>query len=271
MENDMKHIDIEKIEANSSTLKATFNDAKPYKYVVIDAFLRPDSVEHLLKSITAPDPKQKSSDYLFAKNKFENPGFAQQSDVLAEIRDELLSPRFAKVLSDIYGKELFVDPMFVGGGIHQGGAGSFLDMHADFNRHPANADWLREINILLYLNKDYKEEYGGHLEMEHAHTHERGRVAPMLNRLVLMQTNDYTLHGYKPINFPSGTYRTSLAAYAYSLDTEGKAGPQRSTVWKPENASLAKVAFAKVSPRLVKVKNALFGSSTVRRASGKKD
>ena len=30
---------------------------------------------------------------------------------------------------------------------------SFLDMHLDFNYHPLNHNWWREMNLLLYLMK----------------------------------------------------------------------------------------------------------------------
>ena len=263
----MHHIDFDSIEAKTESLTAAFKNAQPFEYVVIDNFLKQDSLTTLLNAIPKPDSSKKSSDYLFAKNKYEDPSFASQDNILTEVREELLGERFAAILSKIMGKPLFVDPLFVGGGIHQGGENSFLDMHADFSRHPAHKEWLRELNILLYLNKNYKEEYGGHLELEHAQTHERGRIAPALNRLVLMLTKEHTLHGYKPISFPAGTYRTSLAAYAYSIDSDFDSIPQRSTVWKPEDASGLKTALAAVSPYLVKAKNSLFGSSTVRRAN----
>lgn len=262
----MTHISYTCLETNVARLQQRFSDAKPFPHVVIDGFLTEPSLRSLLASIPPPEPSKKSSDYLFAKNKFENPTFARDAQVLGEIREELLSERFARFLSSVYGKPLFVDPKFVGGGIHQGGEGSFLDMHADFSRHPVHKEWLRELNILLYLNEDYKEEYGGHLELEHAETRERGRVSPVLNRLVLMLTKGHTLHGYKPISFPPGRYRTSLAAYAYSIDHDFQARPERSTLWRPEDSGVLKTAFAKVSPALVKVKNSLMGSSTARRA-----
>jgi len=261
------HIQFERIEAELAELAAKFRNATPFEHVVIDGFLKPESLAELLRAMPPPDESKRSSDYLFAKNKFENPTFAQNAQIFEQLRDELLSARFAGILSQIYGKEVFVDPRFLGGGIHQGGEGSYLDMHADFSRHPAQKDWLRELNILLYLNTDYQDAWGGHLELQHAATGERGRVAPIENRLVLMLTKGHTLHGYKPISFPPGRFRTSVAAYAYSIDSDYSAVPVRSTMWKPEDASLGKSFLARLAPKLVKVKTALFGSRTERRAS----
>lgn len=260
------HINFEAIEIKLDSLRREFDSAKPFQHVIIDGFLHEQSLKDVLAAIPEPDPTKKSSDYLFAKNKFENPNFTTRGSVLVELRDELLSKRFAAILSHVYGKEVFVDPTFLGGGIHQGGEGSFLDMHADFSRHPANRTWLRELNILLYLNDGYDDAWGGHLDLVHGETQERSRIAPIANRMVFMLTKGHTLHGYKPIKFPKERYRTSLAGYAYSLDVDFETVPNRSTVWKPEDTTLGKNLLAKVSPTLVKVKNKLFGSSTERRA-----
>jgi len=255
------------IEARLDELKTAYKQAKPFPYVVIENFLTADALTQVHAHMPAPNAENKSSDYVFAKNKFENPNFAGGAEIFQRLRDALLGERFARLLSGIYGRELFVDPRFLGGGIHQGGEGSYLDMHADFSRHPANKDWLRELNILLYLNKDYDESYGGHLDLQNKETGERGRISPYENRLVLMLTKGHTLHGYKPINFPKGRFRTSLAAYAYSVDTDYSAVPVRSTQWKPEDASMAKSLIARASPTLVKLKTALLGSNTERRAA----
>lgn len=265
----MNHINFEAIEAQLSLLAERFCIAEPFQYVIVDEFLHRSSLNLLISEMPQPDQANKSSDYVFAKNKFENPTFSGEGGIFLELKQELLSQRFADVLSRILGKAVHVDPKFVGGGIHQGGEGSFLDMHADFSRHPTHNEWLRELNILLYLNRDYDESFGGHLELQDANTGKRGRIAPLENRLVLMLTKGHTLHGYKPISFPVGKYRTSLAAYAYSVDTDFAAAPARSTLWKPEQANMAKTIVAKMAPTLVRLKNKLMGSSTARRAISK--
>ena len=49
-------------------------------------------------------------------------------------------------------------------GIHEIKKGGFLKIHADFNFHP-KLKLSRRINMLIYLNKEWKEDYGGHLEL----------------------------------------------------------------------------------------------------------
>ena len=262
----MTHLNFELMENNAQELHDKFLAAKPFEHVCIDNALNSESLKNLMDSIAALEFGEKSSDYIFAKNKYETPGFNKQSPILSEFKTELLSERFEKILRVICGKEVFVDKNFLGGGVHRGGAGSFLDMHADFNRHPVHNDWMRELNILLYLNNNYNEKYGGHLELENAKTHEKSRISPVANRLVIMLTKEHTLHGYRPINFPEGTFRTSIAAYAYSINVDYTNAPSRTTLWVPDQANLFKRSVARIWPLAVKIKNRWLGSSTAKRA-----
>jgi hypothetical protein len=155
-----------------------------------------------------------------------------------------------------------MDKEFHGGGLHQGGIGSYLDMHTDFNYHPVHKNWFRNLNILLYLNKDWKQEYGGRLKLRHSVTGKMREIEPTFNRCVIMFTRDYTLHGYEPINFPLGEYRRSIAAYAYTeIETPVSA---HSTTWYPENSNSIKQFIGKQWPHLVKIKNSVFGSATTK-------
>ena len=120
--------------------------------------------------------------------------FKDLSPEFGQLHAELMSERFQKILQRITGQPVFVDPDFHGGGIHQGGEGSYLDMHADFNTHPLHTDWFRNLNILLYLNKDWQPAYKGQLKLRHRDRPETTlEVEPRFNRCVIMFTRDFTL------------------------------------------------------------------------------
>jgi hypothetical protein len=246
---------------------ASFATAAPFPLVVVDDFLPAPVAEGLLAEIGRCQSFEKSNDYIFAKNKFENPRLEQLGPSGDALRTLLLSDDFAQALSRMYGRTLFVDAAFTGGGLHRGGEGSYLDMHVDFGLHPGHREWIRELNLLLYLNKDWRPEYGGHLQLRHGTTGETAAIEPRFNRMVMMITKDYTFHGYRPIAFPPGTFRTSIAAYAYSLavSAEETANLLTTTQWDPEGGGALKKAVAKVTPGLVAVKQKLFGSATARK------
>lgn len=260
-------INFQLIEENASEFAAAYRSASPFEHVVIDGVLDPVKARAMVSLIPQPSSHQESRDYIFARNKFEHPRFYEYGDLFRELKGDLLSERFRSALCTITGAELFVDAEFVGGGIHQGGAGSFLDMHADFNRHPVREEWSRELNLLIYLNDGWETEHGGHLELRHADTGAHTRVEPLFNRMVIMMTKSHTLHGYHPINFPPGRYRTSIAAYAFS--TGNTTEPARSTVWYPESGGWTKKALGRLTPRLITWKTRLFGSGTARKARRK--
>lgn len=231
--------------------------------VVIDNFLDEESAFSVYSDF--PDPVvsniKKSRDYFFAKNKYERSDFGQCGESLSKLRNELLGTRFKEFLISLTGEDVFIDPNFHGGGIHQGGKNSFLNMHADFNYHPLNNNWFRNLNILIYFNPEWQECYGGELKIINSKTGAQDKISPIFNRCVIMFTRDYTLHGYDKINFPEGTYRRSIAAYAYSL-VDSNRDSVRSTVWYPDDGGIFKKALGKNWPKLVAAKSRFFSSGT---------
>mgnify|MGYP007046307760 CR=1 FL=1 len=182
----------------------------------------------------------------------------------SDFSDIDLIKRFNDFLSYISGKKVFVDPKNHGGGLHQGKKNSSLDMHLDFNYHPLNNNWFRQMNILLYLNTDWKETYKGHLKLEDLRTGEKDEVGVPFNRVIIQECGTHSLHGYDQTYFPEGNFRTSIATYAYTVHNKILEKP-RTTDWFPtEDASSFKKFAAKHYNKAVKIKNKLFGSGTAK-------
>lgn len=254
-------INFERLESEKEQLRDQFLNAPLFPHIAIDNFCDADKIERLYQSI--PEVETKSADYAFSKNKFEKSKIKDISPEFGELYTEITSDRFQKWLQFITDDDLFIDDAFYGGGIHQGKKGSFLNMHADFNYHPLKRNWFRNLNLLLYLNKDWKPEYGGHLRLEDKRTGEKKEIEVPFNRLTIMHSRAYTLHGYDPINFPEGTYRTSIAAYAFSLhETQQEAA--RTTEWKidPKKEGYFKYLLSKIWVPAVKLKSKFIKSST---------
>ena len=128
------------------------------------------------------------------------------------ILEELNSPRFVEFVGKLIGVEhLIADPSLEGGGLHQSTTGGFLNIHADFTVHPHNRKWQRRANLLLYLNEDWKPEYGGDLELWSADMKQCvKKVSPIANRVLIFTTDPTSFHGHpEPMRCPEGVARRS--------------------------------------------------------------
>ena len=239
-----------------------FRESGPVKHVVIDDFLDEDYARELFNGLPDLTVMPKSRDYMFS-DKRELSTLDMHSELSRKLHEVFVCQEFADFSSRLVGRSIFVDAEYVGGGFHAGDSGSFLDLHVDFNIHPAHPSWLRELNILLYLNPGWEPSWGGELRLTDHPENPSIQVEPKFNRLVIMESNDSSFHGYKPIAFPSGHSRRSIAAYAYSKVAVGSV--QRHTVgWAPEDAGLGKRLLARNWNRLVLTKNRFFGVGTLK-------
>jgi Rps23 Pro-64 3,4-dihydroxylase Tpa1-like proline 4-hydroxylase len=241
-------------------LSGEFRSAHPFPLLVIDDFLDTTVAEELLQEFPAPDDMPKSRDYVFG-NKHELSSVADQGPTSKAFYEALMGDDFKQFISTLTGKDLFVDPAFHGGGFHQSGDGGFLDTHVDFNMHPLHSDWQRTLNVLLYLNKDWKPSYDGRLLIKASPDEEPRAIEPLFNRGLIMVTDDHTYHGFKKMSLPPGVTRKSIATYAYEKVPEGSM-TARTTGWSPETAGPLKRAAARHYNTAVKIKTALFGSAT---------
>ncbi|MFT5511793.1 MAG: hypothetical protein ACI8SE_000186 [Bacteroidia bacterium] len=130
----------------------------------------------------------------------------------------LNSEPFLNFLTELTGIEnLMGDPYYEGGGCHQIKRGGFLKVHADFNKHK-RTDLDRRLNVLIYLNKDWKEKYGGHFELWNDDmTKGEKKILPLFNRMAMFSTTDFSYHGHPDkLNCPEDRSRRSLALYYYT-------------------------------------------------------
>lgn len=192
--------------------------AEPFPHIVIDDFLPKAVLERVISEIPRPgevgwiefdDARGKK-----LASKFETQLGSATRALLYQLNSSVFVD-FLETLTGISG--LVPDPHFWGGGVHQIVRGGFLKVHADFNRHP-RLKLDRRLNLLLYLNTEWQEEWGGHLELwDRDMTECRKKILPIFGRCVVFSTTDFAYHGHPdPLNCPAGTTRKSLALYYYS-------------------------------------------------------
>jgi hypothetical protein len=249
------------LESNKEKLRSDYLLARPFPFLIIDNFCEEEKLESLYSRV--PELHNKSRDYMFANNKFEKSNYKELGPEFSELYYELNSQRMNDFLSFIANEEIFVDPLNHGGGLHQGKKNSFLDMHLDFNYHPLHKGWYRNMNLLLYLNKEWKPEYKGHLNLEDLRSGDARELEVPFNRMIIQQTRAYTLHGYGLTQFPPGKYRTSIATYAYTHHLAQVEKP-RTTDWVVRENKPVKKVIASIYGPAVRFKNLLFGSGTAK-------
>ncbi len=211
-------LDPERLHAIADEHREEYAAADPCPHIVIDNFLPEEALDRVRAEIPRPDDIRwiEFDDARGKKlaSKAETQLGAATRFLLYQLNSSILI-EFLERLTSIRG--LVPDPHFWGGGVHQIVRGGFLKIHSDFNRHPTlNLD--RRLNLLLYLNRGWQEEWGGHLELwDRNMTECRKKILPVFGRCVIFSTTDFSNHGHPdPLNCPQGESRKSLALYYYS-------------------------------------------------------
>lgn len=197
-----------------------YTNAAPFPNIYFDDFFQPDALREILAEF--PDLGSGQKDIFYAnpnESKYASKGQSRFGPKTLELVHFLNSEPFLEFLQNLTGikETLLPDPYFEGGGFHQIKPGGFLKLHVDFHRHKrTNLD--RRLNVLVYLNEDWKEEYGGHFELwERDKSGCVVKIAPHFNRMAIFSTTDYSWHGHPdPLNCPADRSRKSLALYYYT-------------------------------------------------------
>lgn len=218
MDENSGFIDPERVGARGSELNAQYKSAQPFPHIVIDDFLPTRVAEKCIAEFPA-DISEGGVQFDREQERYKT---HFTPDVLSPWYRALFygfnSRPFIKVLENITGiKGLIPDPFFLGAGLHEISTGGHLSVHADFNHHkPMNLE--RRINLLIYLNKDWKAEYGGQLELwDDDMKHKVVDVVPAFNRAVMFNTTSESWHGNpEVVRHPDGTPRRSIALYYYT-------------------------------------------------------
>src|SRR5215469_2187734 len=212
--------------AELPALAQQYRDNAPFPHIRLTDFLRAEIAEIVSKEF----PKPATAAWTQYKHQNENKlGLAKRDlfpPMIREVVEELNSPQFVDWLSDLTGiPGLFPDPSLEGGGLHQSERGGFLNIHTDFSMHHYHKRWRRRVNLILYLNEEWLDEWGGAIEFwEKSMSRCAAKYWPMLNHAVIFTTDERSLHGFpEPLRCPENVSRRSLALYYYTIEQDGKA------------------------------------------------
>ncbi len=186
--------------------------------------------EDVLDDVLAEFPKPRQAEWFAFDSPLERKLATKDDSTMGKATRHLLaelnSAAFVDFLERLTGIEgLVPDSHYVGGGLHQIERGGHLKVHADFNRHPRTR-LERRLNVLVYLNRDWKEEYGGALELWSPDmSSSEVRILPFFNRCVVFSTTSTSFHGHpEPLSCPDGETRKSMALYYYTKERPAEEG-----------------------------------------------
>ncbi len=196
-----------------------YKKALPFPYIVFDNFFKPSILKEILKEF--PQLSEKTDIHYKNPNesKFASNKELRFGEHTRDFLHYLNSQPFLEFLQDLTGiKETLVpDPYFEGGGLHQIKRGGYLKLHVDFHKHrKMNLD--RRLNVLVYLNENWEEEYGGFFELWETDMSKCAeKIAPLFNRLVIFSTTGSSWHGHPDaLTCPEDRSRKSMALYYYT-------------------------------------------------------
>ena len=223
-------------------LKEKFGNAQPYKHLVLENFFQEDVALKMFDAfpdINSLNVKRKSLN----ENKSEDYHFDRWDPIFSKVREVIKSDEWCQILSQITGIEgLRTTTDALGSGVHQGENGSYVDVHVDVNMNPQANLW-RRINLLVYLNKNWQEDFGGDLEIwDKNMTKMFGKVSPTFNRALIFYTDDNSPHGYSKINVPEGESRKSFYTYYYTPLGEGFKYRDSKFISRPDDSKARKLA-----------------------------
>lgn len=217
----MVFINLERLNDRLPEIKAQYQSKVPFKYIMFEDFFFPDKAEEIYASYPQIEyGKWDGTTYVDQKNKFQQTGFVPGS-IMDRVFKELNASLFTRWLQELttFEEVILGDDELFGGGLHQSVNGAFLNVHVDYNIHP-KTKYHRRLNVLVYMNKNWKDEYEGHLELWDLSGGKKdllGKYAPEFNRCVIFETNELSFHGHpKPLRTPQGVNRKSIATYYYT-------------------------------------------------------
>lgn len=216
------YFDKNKLDQWAEEYAETFQSASPFPHIYIDDFVEPWVVDKLLEEFIEPTHDLKV---------YETHNQSRNKKMSTELEYELgpftrhffyclnssVFVRFLEKLSGVNG--LLPDPHLFGGGQHRTEKGGFLKMHVD-NNWDTKLLCYRSMNVILYLNKDWKQEYGGNLELWNQDLSKcEASISPVAGRLAIFYNSEISYHGHPdPLNCPEGVARKSLATYYYTSE-----------------------------------------------------
>jgi Rps23 Pro-64 3,4-dihydroxylase Tpa1-like proline 4-hydroxylase len=225
-------------------LSDKYQNALPINHVIIDNFLNIDYAEKIYEKYpTVIDEKwHKYNNPLEVK--YANNDINKIPEEIKNLFYYLSTDKMINKFSKISGiLDLQYDPYLHGAGLHMHPRFGRLNLHLDYEKHPiTNKE--RRMNIILYLSKDWKNEWNGATELWDKDASKCIiKSSVKFNTAIIFQTNDISFHGLpEKILCPEGILRKSFAYYYIS---ELSSNPNKNKLGANHEGYRTKASFIK--------------------------
>jgi hypothetical protein len=218
--------DASRLTASIESLRSHYQSAKPFPHLVFDNLFSNDLLECVANEMLPPGEARwvrHDDDHLRQFNLRSALDLGRAGSQLVAF---LHSAGFLYFLSKVTGIwELLPDPYLQGAGYHRIPRGGKFDVHVDRNI-AYSTGLVRRLSLLIYLNKDWKHEYGGQLELwSKDGTRQEVVIEPIFNRTAIFEISDENYHGVPSVvRCPRGRSRNCFVAYYHTVELPGIKG-----------------------------------------------
>jgi Rps23 Pro-64 3,4-dihydroxylase Tpa1-like proline 4-hydroxylase len=183
---------VEKLAGRKDEWARAWRESRPVRHLVVDDLLPNDLAARISRSFPTPaDLQLKSS---LRERKRVGVQVDKYDPIIADALYAFQQPNVVDIVEHITGiGGMIADPSLYAGGISVMGHDDFLNPHID-NSHDGDQKLYRVVNLLYYTSLDWKDEYGGHLELWDTSVRAPARVTCRFNRLAIMETNRTSWH-----------------------------------------------------------------------------
>ena len=203
---------------NISEISSKFQKAKPFNHIVIKNFLKDEIATKVFDNFPSNyDDWHKYYNPLEVKYACDD--INNMNENIRNVFLALSSKNSLAIFSELSGiKDLQYDPCLHGAGLHAHPRYGRLNIHLDYEKHPILKNKERRLNIILFMNKEWKKEWNGDNQLWDENLKQPIiRTYPKFNSAIIFQTNNKSWHGLpEKILCPSEVYRKSLAYYYIS-------------------------------------------------------
>jgi hypothetical protein len=210
---------------DAARIRESFQQAKPFRHVMIEGFLERDAADALLRDFPRFDERKAINEHGDVGRKAVVEHVTAVSRFYAKFYDYINSKPFLAAMSELTGiPDLIADATLFGGGTHENLDGQGLDVHVDFNVDERRM-LHRRVNLLIYLNHEWDAAWGGAIELHsnpwYPEADEVKSFLPLFNHGLIFETNEYSWHGFRRIALPperKDLSRKSFSIYLYTRD-----------------------------------------------------